>query len=322
MRPGIEIRRGTVRRVLPLSLLVALLAGAFSGAQAASVPIVLYPPDLILSSQPTIPLYAVRKEGKAPIRVTVNGKPIGTLSGAGVQKGEAPLVPGFNRLNIGGKPVRVYYRAGSPGGKLSIQGGKGKPPLVFRSYYLHPAVDEGCGGCHVEEGGKLGRKDQKTACYGCHDDFGKGGKPGIFLHEPVAAGECTSCHDPHFSALPKLQKSGNGCMECHDAPSRKGIVHAPFRSGQCTGCHDPHAGVAPKQLVRSGNTLCTKCHGNFHGVHRSASARGTMTKLPPDVPRDGNDLSCLACHLPHQSANDRLLVKSAPELCHGCHPVR
>jgi predicted CXXCH cytochrome family protein len=26
--------------------------------------------------------------------------------------------------------------------------------------------------------------------------------------------------------------------------------------------------------------------------------------------------------LPHQSANDRLLVKSAPELCHGCHPVR
>jgi predicted CXXCH cytochrome family protein len=190
--------------LLPLSLLAMLLAGAFSGAQAASVPVVLYPPDLTLSSQPVIPLHAVREEGKAPIRVTVNGKPIGTMIGASVQKGEAPLVPGLNRLNIGGKPVRVYYRAGSPGGQLAIKGGKGKPPMVFRSYYLHPAMEEGCGNCHVDEGGKLRRKDQKTACYGCHDDFGKGGKPGIFLHAPVAAGECTSCHDPHFSSRSKL----------------------------------------------------------------------------------------------------------------------
>lgn len=265
--------------LLPLSLLITLLAGAFSGAQAASVPVILYPPDLALSSQPVIPLYAVRKEGKAPLRVTVNGKRIGTMKGATVQKGEAPLVPGLNRLNIGGMPIRVYYRAGSLGGQLAIKGGKGRPPMEFRSYYLHPAMEEGCGSCHVEEGGKLRRKDQKIACYGCHDDFGKGGKPGIFLHEPVAAGECTSCHDPH-------------------------------------------AGVAPKQLVLIGNSLCTKCHENFHGMHRSAIARGTMTKLPPDVLRDGNDLSCLACHLPHQSSNDRLLVKSAPDLCHDCHPVR
>jgi len=308
--------------LLPLSLLVTLLAGTFSGVQAASVPIVLYPPDLTLSSQPVIPLHVVRKEGQSPIRVTVNGKPIGTMSGARVQKGEAPLVPGLNRLNIGGKPVRVYYQAGSPGRQIAIKGGKGKSPMVFRSYFLHPAMEEGCGSCHVEEGGKLRQKDQKTACYGCHDDFGMGGKPGIFLHEPVAAGECTSCHDPHFSARSKLQKSGKGCMECHDAPSGKRIVHAPVRFGQCAGCHDPHAGVAPKQLVRNGNSLCTKCHENFHGMHRSAIARGTMTKLPPDVLRDGNDLSCLACHLPHQSSNDRLLVKSAQDLCHDCHPVR
>jgi len=308
--------------LLRLSLLVTLLAGAFSGAQAASVPVILYPPDLTLSSQPVIPLYAVRKEGKAPIRVTANGKPIGTMKGATAQKGEVTLVPGLNRLNIGGKPVRVYFQAGSPGGQLAIKGGKGKPPMVFRPYSLHPAMEEGCGSCHVEEGGKLRQKDQKTACYGCHDDFGKGGKPGIFLHEPVAAGECTSCHDPHFSARSKLQKSGKGCMECHDAPSGKRIVHAPVRFGQCTGCHDPHVGVAPKQLVRNGNSLCTKCHENFHVAHRSSIARGTMTKLPPDVLRDGNDLSCLACHLPHQSSNDRLLVKSVQDLCHDCHPVR
>jgi predicted CXXCH cytochrome family protein len=244
------------------------------------------------------------------------------MTGATVQKGEAQLVPGLNRLNIGGRVVRVYYREDSPGGELTVKGGKGEPPMVFRSYNLHPAMGDGCGGCHVEEGGKLGRKDQKTACYGCHDDFGKGGKAGIYLHGPVAAGECTSCHDPHFSARPKLQKSGKGCMECHDAPSGKKIVHAPVRSGQCAGCHDPHAGVAPKQLARHGNSLCTKCHENYHRVHRSAVARGAMTKLPRDVSRDGNDLSCHACHLPHQSDHERLLAKGAPELCHDCHPAR
>jgi predicted CXXCH cytochrome family protein len=308
--------------LLFLSLLAASLAGAFPEAQAAPAPFVLYPPDLTLSSRPVIPLYAVRKEGKAPVRVTVNGKPTGAMTGATVLKGEAPLTPGLNRLTIGGKAVRVYYRGDSSGERVAIQRGKGNPPLVFRSYYLHPAMEEGCGSCHVEEGGKLGRKDQKTACYGCHDDFGKGGKPGVFLHGPVAAGECASCHDPHFSARPKLQKSGKGCMECHDAPTGKRIVHAPVRSGQCTGCHDPHAGVAPNQLVRNGNALCTKCHEAFHGMHRSATVVGTITKLPRDVLRDGHDLSCLACHFPHQSANDRLLVKSAPELCHGCHRFR
>lgn len=309
-----------LRRIV--AVWVAIFALAFPAAHAASVPVVLYPPDLTLSSQPVIPLHAVRKGGKAPVRVTVNGKPVGAMTGATVLKGEAPLVPGLNRLNIGGKAVRVYYREDSPGGQLTVRGGKGARPMVFRSYSLHPAMEEGCGSCHVEEGGKLGRKEQKTACYGCHEDFGKGGKPGIFLHEPVASGECTSCHDPHFSARAKLQKPGKGCMECHDSPSGKRIVHAPVRSGQCTGCHDPHAGVAPRQLARGGNRLCTTCHENYHRVHRSAVGLGTMTRLPPDVLRDGSDLSCLACHLPHQSSNERLLVKNAPELCRDCHPVR
>jgi len=66
--------------ILPLSLLITLLAGAFSGTQAASVPVVLYPPDLTLSSQPVISLHAIRKEGKASIRVTVNGKQIGAIN--------------------------------------------------------------------------------------------------------------------------------------------------------------------------------------------------------------------------------------------------
>ena len=96
--------------LLPLSLLVMLLAGTFSGVQAASVPIVLYPPDLTLISQPVIPLHVVRKEGHSPIRVTVNGKSTGSIKGARVQKGEAPLVPGINRLLVKSTPDLCHDR--------------------------------------------------------------------------------------------------------------------------------------------------------------------------------------------------------------------
>jgi len=51
--------------------------------------------------------------------------------------------------------------------------------MGFRSCYLHPAVEQGCGSCHVEEGGKLRRKDQKTACYGCLDFRPRGSDNGI-----------------------------------------------------------------------------------------------------------------------------------------------
>jgi len=299
-------------------LLATLLSGAFTGAQAASVPVILYPPDLTLSPQPVILCTPFGRRGshRSGHRERETDR---YHERSHHSEGRGPTSSRTQRLNIGGKPVRVYYRAGSPGGQLSIKGGKGRSPMVFRSYYLHPAMEEGCGSCHVEEGGKTRAEGPETACYGCHDDYGKGGKPGIFLHEPVAAGSALPATIPISPPAPDFKSPGRAAwnaMTRHPGNGsctlRSGPVNAPVPR--------PHAGVAPKQLVRSGNSLCTKCHENFHVVHRSATARGTMTKLPRDVPRDGNDLSCLACHLPHQSTNDRLLVKSAPELCHGCHP--
>jgi predicted CXXCH cytochrome family protein len=194
--------------------------------------------------------------------------------------------------------------------------------LVFRAYRLHPALDDGCEGCHTLEEGKLKAKDQKEACYACHNDFAKaeGGKK-VFVHAPVAAGECTACHDPHFATLPKLQKPGKGCLECHDPFPTEGTVHAPVGAGECVACHNPHAGAAKMQLVRPGNALCIGCHKEPHTRHRSSVVLGRMTRVPENFPVERGELSCTGCHVPHQSPNARLFRKPQDDLCRTCHSV-
>lgn len=307
------------RPILPCFLLLALSAVP---AFAAGTPVFLFPPDLTLSSDARIKVFVFR-EGKGPaLGLFVNGRQGAPLAGTSFLKGEASLVPGENVIRAGPKKVRVYYLAGPAREKFAAKAAKGKAATVYRSYQLHPALEDGCDGCHVLRDGKLGRKDQKEACYACHEDFGKAaGVEKRYLHEPVANGECTSCHAPHYSALSKLQKDSRGCLACHDPFPAGGSVHGPVRSGRCTACHDPHAGAAPKQLVRGGNALCTGCHREFHSHHRGNAVPGPMTILAPDIPRDEGSLSCLACHAPHQSPRERLLMLAGKELCRRCHPM-
>lgn len=305
-------------RWFPILLLLALMG---EPAWAAEKVTLLFPPDLTLSSKATIQVFALRKGKDGSLPVFVNGKPMGRLEGKAFQRGEVRLSPGFNRIKAGSKTVRVYYLPGTAANRFSPSKGKGTLPLVFRSYSVHPALGDGCDGCHLPTNGKLQVKDQKKACYSCHDDFEKADRgEQRFLHEPVAKGECTSCHDPHFSALPKLQRDAKGCVACHESYPLRGSIHRPVRDGRCTACHDPHAGSAPKQLVRGGNALCIECHVDSHLHHRGIAAAGTMTVLSPDVPRDGRSLSCLACHLPHQSEQERLLQIHREGLCRKCHP--
>lgn len=253
--------------------------------------------------------------------MSVNGKQGAPLTGTSFLSGEAALRPGRNVIRAGQREVRVYYLAGPGREIVTEKAEKGKAPLVFRSYRLHPALEDGCEGCHFLKNGKLGVKELKEACYACHADFGKtAGGERRYVHEPVAGGECASCHAPHYSALPKLQRDPKGCFGCHDPFPARGSVHRPARSGPCTVCHDPHAADAPKLLVRGGNALCFGCHEAVHSHHRGDAVPGSMTTLPADVPRDGRALSCLACHAPHQSPREQLLLAARKELCRKCHP--
>lgn len=304
-----------IRRYSAILAFLVLLPAA-----ATAEPVVLYPKDLTLSLEPTIKIFAYSADSKDPIPVKVNGLARESLKGEAFQSGKTELYPGVNILNIGGKRVTVYHIPNVKMEQFVLPSEKEGGSKTFQAYRLHPALDDGCEGCHVIEEGKLKAKGQKEACYACHDNFEKveeGQKK--FVHTPVAAGECTGCHDPHFSSLPKLQKLEKGCYECHDAFPSEGTVHRPVADKECLPCHGTHIGPAPKQVVRTGNALCLGCHTNSHTQHRSAETKGKNTQVPPDIPRERQELSCKACHVPHQSSERRLFRMEQGQLCKTCH---
>jgi predicted CXXCH cytochrome family protein len=306
------------RGSVPALLLALLLAVP---ALAAEGPVLLYPPDLTLAAAEKVKLFAYNPGKGGADNVLLNGKSSNPWEGEGFLKGEATLAPGLNVLRAFGGDVRLFLLPNAKLEQFRLGPGKeGEEQLLFQTYRLHPALDDGCESCHFVEGGKLRAKGQKEACYSCHDDFSKAkeGKK-AFVHSPVASGECTGCHDPHFSAKPKLQKLSKGCLECHDPFPSNGTVHRPVANNDCGSCHSPHAGPAPKQLVRPGNALCLACHEKFHEFHRSAEVRGKVTELPDDFPRDKGEMACLGCHAPHQSVEEHLFRMKQQDLCKSCH---
>jgi predicted CXXCH cytochrome family protein len=160
-------------------------------------------------------------------------------------------------------------------------------------------------------------KQVPDLCASCHGELFKK----RYVHAPVAAGECLSCHDPHQGDNPRLLKLAGSalCFSCHgDMFAKNAFSHAPVASGDCFACHDPHQSDSPKLLKRAGSDLCFSCHDK-------ALVAGKITHAPV---RKGE---CVSCHAPHGSGNYRMLVKPFPEsfylpyapehfsLCFQCH---
>lgn len=137
------------------------------------------------------------------------------------------------------------------------------------------------------------------------------------LHEPVAEGECLSCHESVAKEHPlkkgksfKLVAAGAAlCIECHDSfdPS-VGQLHPAVADGECLVCHNPHGGSNVGLLQAGGDLkiICFECHDaepfEQQFVHGPAAAG-----------------VCFECHMPHQSKNKNLLQTDSKSLCLRCH---
>lgn len=164
---------------------------------------------------------------------------------------------------------------------------------------VHAALKEGCPTCHggidarVVPHGKTNdlpkglSSKQPGLCFDCHDkgEFGK-----KKVHDPVAEGSCTTCHNPHASEFVALltKEPIRVCLECHSEVRKKphavtgfgsaghpiGLLRRgqkdfaddPARKGRkfyCGSCHNPHSsdfGRLFRYPAKLTYDLCTQCH--------------------------------------------------------------
>jgi len=138
----------------------------------------------------------------------------------------------------------------------------------------------------------------------CHQDILKK----KFLHGPVAAKECTVCHEPKKEDLHDFKMAAEGdelCGACHDVKGDKKTVHAALEGG-CATCHVPHGSDTKALLTAPMAELCGLCHDETVSEmkHHKDSLEGK---------------ACASCHLPHAASLPKLLVAKAPDLCMQCH---
>ncbi|HEY3347696.1 MAG TPA: cytochrome c3 family protein [Nitrospirota bacterium] len=128
-----------------------------------------------------------------------------------------------------------------------------------------------------------------------------------FVHGPVGAYDCTSCHTEIGKHKFKMAAEGSElCYLCHEKKNTMAHVHGPIASGDCIGCHSPHSSPYKFQLAGEGPALCFKCHEDNKTKNKFVHG-----------PVAGGD--CVACHDPHQSANEFQLTAPGNDLCYTCH---
>jgi predicted CXXCH cytochrome family protein len=144
-----------------------------------------------------------------------------------------------------------------------------------------------------------------SPCYTCHQKQKASFAVGT-IHEPVASGDCESCHQDHGTdnKLLLTDEVPTLCYGCHDQAS-KTTKHSPVDEGSCLDCHQVHNSEGSGLLVKAVPDLCSDCH----------DAMGSKKSVHQPVAEGG----CLDCHQAHESDEAKLLSKATPDLCSDCH---
>jgi predicted CXXCH cytochrome family protein len=178
------------------------------------------------------------------------------------------------------------------------------PPQIAGATYVGTKQ---CAQCHEETSvhfassshARLALKDDKGRDIGCEACHGPGS-----LHVKAGGGAGTIIN-------PK--KSPETCFQCHlDKRGQFSLPHShPVLAGQvsCSDCHDPHKGDAIQgggAALAASTETCLKCH---------TQQAGPYTYSHGAIREEG----CTACHNPHGTVNDKMLVARDANLCLRCH---
>jgi DmsE family decaheme c-type cytochrome len=154
-------------------------------------------------------------------------------------------------------------------------------------------------------------------CLTCHTNQTSNGGRAKASHA-LNSVSCTSCHFVHAHGpdglVARKPAEVNGqCENCH--LDVKAAFALPFKhpvpqnAMTCVDCHNPH-GTVKSPLLRlafANEPGCFNCH---------ADKRGPFTFEHPVV-REGG---CGSCHMPHGSANAKMLIRQEVRLvCLECH---
>jgi predicted CXXCH cytochrome family protein len=104
------------------------------------------------------------------------------------------------------------------------------------------------------------------------------------------------------------------CLECHTDKSKGAHVHSAMALG-CLNCHEIRATKTETRVklkTVATVSLCLACHAE-------KDASNIKSRVHPPAARD-----CIKCHDPHQSANEKQLLKpvsggKGENLCLDCH---
>jgi DmsE family decaheme c-type cytochrome len=186
---------------------------------------------------------------------------------------------------------------------------------------MHDRRNVACIDCHSIHSPKTPRAQLKTAdetqtCYTCHKAIRA--REQRTSHHPVREGKltCSSCHNPHDGASPKLIKGDSVnelCYTCH-AEKRGPFLfeHAPVRE-DCVSCHEPHGSNHKRLLVQKLPNLCWNCHFTGSGHFGSGDNLSTEKGVPvapagapsgfPTVNSRFIEKSCANCHINIHGSN-------------------
>jgi predicted CXXCH cytochrome family protein len=177
------------------------------------------------------------------------------------------------------------------------------PPFIAGANFVG---NKGCTECHEEHTGHFGSathakvtfadpKLGSTGCEACHGagsiHVKTGGIKGTIVNPMKSPDACFQCH---------LEKRGEFSL-----PNAHGVLTGKMG---CGDCHDPHSGSAIRGAgasLHSANATCTECH--------------SAQKGPFIFKHQAQDEGCTACHNPHGSVNQKMLVSTDANLCLRCH---